>query len=123
MYILVDVPRYEAHRSGIMRPINSIDGLISPSYESYIPDGSHKVKVKDLIYKLNQLDQNLEVYCYEEGPVLIQGVTPGPFELVDVSPAPVLSSRDGSTNKVSFKFEGNVPGARNVAIIGITADF
>lgn len=57
------------------------------------------MKVKDLISKLNQLDQNLEVYCYEDGPVSIQGENPGPFYLVDVSPAPVLSSRDGRTNQ------------------------
>jgi hypothetical protein len=81
------------------------------------------VKVKDLIAKLNQLDPNLEVYCYEEGPVQIQGVNPGPFDLVDVSPAPVLFSRDRRTNRVSFKFEGNVPSARDVVIIGITPEF
>lgn len=33
------------------------------------------MKVKDLISKLSQLDPNLEVYCYEEGPVAIQGRT------------------------------------------------
>jgi len=81
------------------------------------------VKVKDLIAKLSQLDPNLEVYCYEEGPVPIQGVNPGPFDLVDASLAPVLISRDARTNKVNFKFEGKVPGARDVAIIGITPDF
>jgi hypothetical protein len=81
------------------------------------------MKVKDLISKLSQLDPNLEVYCYEEGPVPIQGVNPGPFDLVDVSPAPVLASRDSKTNKVNFKFEGNAPGTRQVAIIGITPDF
>ena len=81
------------------------------------------MRVKDLISKLNQLDQNLEVYCYEEGPVPIQGANPGPFDLVDVSPTPVLTSRDGRTNKVNFKFEGNAPGARNVVIIGIPPDF
>lgn len=81
------------------------------------------MKVKDLISKLSQLDPNLEVYCYEEGPVQIQGINPGPFELVDVSSAPVLTSRDSRTNKVNFKFEGSIPGARNVAIIGITPDF
>lgn len=81
------------------------------------------MKVKDLISKLSQLDPNLEVYCYEEGPIQIQGVNPGPFDIVDVSPAPVLASRDSRTNKPSFKFEGNVPGALNVAIIGITPEF
>ena len=81
------------------------------------------MKVKDLIAKLSQLDPNLEVYCYEEGPVPIEGINPGPFDLVDVSPAPVLASRDSSTNKVNFKFEGDTPGARNVVIIGITPDF
>jgi hypothetical protein len=80
------------------------------------------MKVKDLISKLSLLDSNLEVYCYEEGPVAIQGVNPGPFDIVDVSPAPVLTSRDSKTNKVIFKFEGNVPGARQFVIIGITPD-
>jgi hypothetical protein len=81
------------------------------------------MKVKDLISKLSQLDPNLEVCCYEEGPVAIQGVNPGTFDLVDVSPASVLASRDPKTNKVNFKFEGNFPGARQFAIIGITPDF
>jgi hypothetical protein len=76
-----------------------------------------------LLYKLSQLDPNLEVYCYEEGPVAIQGANPGPFDLVDVSHAPVLASRDSKTNKVNFKFEGNATGASQVAIIGITPDF
>jgi hypothetical protein len=81
------------------------------------------MKVKDLISKLSQLDPNLEVYCYEEGPVAIKGVNPGPFDLVDVSPGAVHTSRDSKTNKVNFKFEGNASGARQVAIIGITPDF
>lgn len=81
------------------------------------------MKVKDLIAKLSPLDPNLEVYCYEEGPVPIKGVNPGPFDLVDVSPEPVLASRDSGTNKVNFKFEGDAPGARSVVIIGITPDF
>jgi len=85
--------------------------------------GDDIMKVKDLISKLSQLDPNLEVYCYEEGPVAIQGTNPGPFDLVDVSSAPVLISRDPKTNKVNFKFEGEVPGSRQYAIIGITPDF
>ena len=81
------------------------------------------MKVKELIAKLAQLDQNLEVYCYEEGPVPIQGMNPGPFDLVDISPAHVLVSRNGQTNKVEFKFEGDISGVKKVVIIGITPDF
>lgn len=81
------------------------------------------MKVKDLIAKLNNLDPDLVVYCYEEGPVPIQGENPGPFELVDVGRTSVLMSRDGKTNEVNFKLEGNAPGARDVVIIGITPNF
>lgn len=80
------------------------------------------MKVKDLISKLSKLDPNIEVYCYEEGPVAIEGVNPGPFGLVDVSSAPILASRDSNSGKAHFKFEGDVPGARQFAIIGITPD-
>ena len=81
------------------------------------------MKVSELISKLNRLDPNLDVYCYEEGPVPIQGVNPGPFDLVDVSDAPVVSSRIHQTNKIEFKFEGDIPSAKKVAIIGITPEF
>ena len=48
------------------------------------------MKVKELVSKLAQLDQSLEVYCYEEGPVPIQGLNPGPFDLVEISHARYL---------------------------------
>lgn len=80
------------------------------------------MKVKDLIAKLAQLDPNLEVYCYEKGPVPIQGNSPGPFDLVDVSPEQVLASRDRQTNKVHFKFEDNASGSIKVVIVGITPE-
>lgn len=81
------------------------------------------MKVRDLLAELQKLDPNLEVFCYEDGPVPIDGKNPGPFDLVSVSDAQVRTSRDTRTNKVHFKFEGDVPSARKVAIIGITPDF
>jgi hypothetical protein len=76
------------------------------------------MKVSELARKLGQLDPNLEVYCYAEGPVAIQG--PGPFDLVDASEADVDVKRiDG---KPSMSFVGTGKG-RKVVVIGITPDF
>ena len=80
------------------------------------------MKVRDLLTELQKLDPNLEVYCYDDGPVPIDGTNPGPYDLVGVSCTQVLISRDSRSNKVHFKFEGDVPSARKVAIIGITPD-
>jgi hypothetical protein len=81
------------------------------------------VKVAELIKKLQQMDPGLDIYCYEEGPVPMAGGDPGPFDIVDVSQTHVTASRNSTTNKAAFKFEGNEKGARMVAIIGITPDF
>jgi hypothetical protein len=78
------------------------------------------MKVKELIHKLNQLDQDLEVYCYEEGPVPIQGKNPGPFDIVDASLANVEMKRVSGKPSMSF---GGSAATRKVAIIGITPDF
>ena len=79
------------------------------------------MKVSELVKKLTQLDQNLEVYCYEDGPVPLQQGMPGPFDLVDVSSAAVEISRD-ATGKPKMKFESSSSSVK-VAIIGITPDF
>ena len=79
------------------------------------------MKVGELIKKLNQLDPNLEVYCYEEGPVSIPPNYPGPFDIVDISSAQVVVSRDDS-GKPQIKFESSET-SRVIAIIGITPDF
>jgi hypothetical protein len=80
------------------------------------------MKVSELIQKLQNLDPDLEVYCYEEGPGPISDDNPGPFDICDVSQAPIKSSRSKPSNKVQFDFEGNGKGTRAVAIIGITPD-
>ncbi|NVD74528.1 hypothetical protein HUX88_29010 [Duganella sp. BJB1802] len=80
------------------------------------------MKVKDLIAQLSKLDQNLEIYCYEDGPVPIEGSNPGPFDITTASVEWVVRSRDDLTNKAIIKFEGEVPGAIRCAIVGITPD-
>ncbi len=77
------------------------------------------MKVKDLVKKLSSLDQNAEVYCYEEGPVEIQG--PGPFDLVDVSAAMVELKRL-QNGKPAMRF-GGADAQQKVVVIGITPDF
>lgn len=81
------------------------------------------MKVKDLIAQLSKLDQNLDVYCYEEGPTSIENGSPGPFDISSVSAEMVSPSRHSQTNKPILKFEGAVQGAVQRAIIGITSDF
>lgn len=81
------------------------------------------MKVKDLLALLSKLDQNLDVYCYEDGPVPIESGNPGPFDITSVSAELVSPSRHSQTNKPILKFEGDVPGAVQRAIIGITPDF
>lgn len=78
------------------------------------------MKVKELIQKLNQVDQDLEVYCYEEGPIPIQGKNPGPFDIVGASIANVDMSRVSGKPTMSF---GGLAAKKKVAIIGITPDF
>lgn len=80
------------------------------------------MKVKDLIAQLSKLDQNLEVYCYEDGSTPIEANNPGPFDITTATAELVSRSRDPMTNKAIIKFEGNVPGASRCAIIGITPD-
>lgn len=81
------------------------------------------MKVKDLIAQLNKLDPNLDVYCYEDGSVSIEGGNPGPFDIVGVTAEMATASRHSETRKPILKFEGAVPGAYPRAIIGITPDF
>ena len=78
------------------------------------------MKVKDLIVKLQQIDPNLEVYCYEEGPAPIQGKSPGPFDIVDASFALVEMKRVAGRPTMEF---GTDAATKKVAIIGITPDF
>jgi hypothetical protein len=78
------------------------------------------VKVSDLIQKLSQLDPNLEVYCYEEGPVPIQGVNPGPYDIVDASSASVEMMRISGKPMLRFS---TTAASKSVAILGITPDF
>lgn len=79
------------------------------------------MKVKDLITQLNKLDQNLDVYCFEDGPVPLHKDYPGPFDITDVSSQRVAISRD-SVGRVSITFDPNAPGARERALVGITSD-
>lgn len=79
------------------------------------------MKVKDLIAQLNKLDPNLEIYCFEDGPVPIKDS--GPFDITGVSTEFVGLSRDPDTRKPRMTFEGDVPGSRRHAILGITPDF
>ena len=79
------------------------------------------MKVSELAKKLAQLDPNLEVYCYEDGPVPIPPSCPGPFDIVDASTADVELSRD-KAGKPMMKFESSSK-SKKVAIIGITPDF
>lgn len=78
------------------------------------------MKVSELASKLSKLDQNLEIYCYEEGPTPIPRGWPGPFDLGDVSVAGVKMSRD-SANRALLTFDQE--SSRSVVIIGITPDF
>lgn len=79
------------------------------------------MKVKDLIAQLEKLDPNMEIFCYEDGPVPIPASYPGPFEIVDVSSHPATLSRD-SSGRVHVSFDPGAPHARPHAIIGITSD-
>lgn len=79
------------------------------------------VKVKDLIAQLNKLDENLDIYCFEDGPVPLRNDYPGPFDVTDVSSQRVLISRD-SIGRVLINFDRDAPGARERALIGITSD-
>lgn len=76
------------------------------------------MKVKELVKKLSMLDPNADVYCYEEGPVALEGS--GPFDIVAVSPANVEMTRL-EVGKVAMKF-GTLDDSRQVVIIGITSD-
>jgi len=79
------------------------------------------MKVKDLITQLSKLDQNLDVYCFEDGPVPLHNDYPGPFEITDVSSHRVVLARD-SVGRVSITFDPNAPGARERVLVGITSD-
>lgn len=76
------------------------------------------MKVRELVNQLNKLDPDLEVYCYEEGPVAING--PGPFDVTDAAIVPVELNRLNGKPAMHF---GSAPNARQVVILGITPDF
>jgi len=79
------------------------------------------MKVSELIKRLAALDQDLEVYCYEEGPFPVPTAYPGPFEVCDLSTADVQMSRDsGGKPLIEFGADGRTS---KVAILGITSDF
>lgn len=78
------------------------------------------MKVKDLLEKLSKLDPNLEIYCYEDGPVPIEGPNPGPFDIVDASSVKVVMNRVSGKPVISF---GGDEATHGIAIIGITPDF
>jgi hypothetical protein len=83
--------------------------------------GKANMKVSELIKRPAALDQNLEVYCYEEGPFPIPTAYPGPFEVCDLSTAEVQVSRDsGGKPLIEFGADGRT---KTVAILGITSDF
>jgi len=84
------------------------------------PSGG-RVKVKDLIAQLNKLDPNLEVFCHDDGPVLIPEGYVGPLEITHVGSQKVLISRD-SDRRVTISFDNEAPGARVAALISITSD-
>lgn len=79
------------------------------------------MKVKELISKLETLDPNLEIYCYEDES-FEASANPGPFDIIDAACASAIVSRDTRTGKVKFKFEGDIPGSRKIAIISVTQD-
>lgn len=83
-----------------------------------------RVKVKDLIAQLSKLDQNLEVYCFEEeASAPIENGNPGPYDICSISAEFVSRTRHSETRKPILKFEGNTPGAQLTVIIGITPEF
>lgn len=77
------------------------------------------MKVRELIAQLQTLDPNLDVLCYEEGPVPIEA-GPGPFDVVAASLANVERNRM-SNGKPVITFDNE--NGRPMAIIGITPDF
>lgn len=79
------------------------------------------MKVKDLIAQLSKLDPNMEIFCYEDGPVPTPANYVGPFDIVDVNAHPVVLSREPS-GRVNVNFDSDAPHARPHAIIGITSD-
>jgi hypothetical protein len=79
------------------------------------------MKVSELAKRLATLDQNLEVYCYEEGPFPIPSAYPGPFEVCDLSVTHIRMSRDrGGKPLVEFEADGS---SKQVVILGIRSDF
>lgn len=81
------------------------------------------MKVKDLIAQLSKLDQNLEVYCHESGPVPIEGTNPGPFDIVDVSAESTILSQRSQSGKRTLHLDNEAQDAIKRVIIGITPDF
>lgn len=79
------------------------------------------MKVKDLIAQLSKLDPNIEVFCHDDGPIPIPEGYAGPFEITEVGAQKVVISRN-SDRKVIISFDNKASGAREVALIGITAD-
>ena len=76
------------------------------------------MKVRELVTQLQALDPDLDVLCYEEGPVSIEA-GPGPFDVVAASLAKVERSRNNGKPAITFDNEKGRP----IAIIGITPDF
>jgi acetamidase/formamidase len=78
------------------------------------------MKVRELIVQLEKLDSNLDVLCFEDGPVPIEGPNPGPFDIIAVSVENVERTRINGKPTISFISDEKL---RPVALIGITSDF
>jgi hypothetical protein len=81
------------------------------------------LKVKELIAELSKLDQNLDVFCYESGPVPIEGRNPGPFDIVDVTAESTILSLRSKSGARTLQLDNEAPRAVRRAIIGISPDF
>ena len=73
------------------------------------------MRVKDLVNKLNELNQDLEIYCYCEDS------SASVLDIINVSSENVEKFRlDDDTPVMSFK---KSPRSQTVAILEISADF
>ena len=99
---------------------DNIDAAAATRPRTGTPGG--RVKVKDLIAQLSKLDQNLEVFCIDDGPIPIPAGYSGPFEIHNVCAQKVLVARN-ENRQVTINFRNDLPRCQEHALISITSDF
>lgn len=79
------------------------------------------MRLGDLVKSLSKLDPELEVLCYSEDPVPVDGRQFSVFDPQDVALTTVMSTRDDAGFVILRHASGE--GSKQIALIGLSIDY